>query len=218
MPEKKYPPRFDFKKLEPDVPVEFTLLRKPFSDKAVGDDGEAYMWHLWPVKHTGIEMSLFTPNERVHGGLQYLKVKPGDKFTLTKKASVNTDTGKPFIFYEISCNDDIITTKDTPPAEPAEEVKPEDDPWTNTPVIEDPTPGYRLKEPEKVAPATPQTDYVALFERYYGPIMTAKLKYMETRVNMQKLTDGQFAEILIALDKSTSANVSTILIQNGGRR
>jgi hypothetical protein len=47
--------------------------------------------------------------------------------------------------------------------------------------------------------------------------MDIKVSYMEKRINVQKLTDGQFAEIMIALDKSTSANVSTILIQNGGR-
>lgn len=215
MPEKKYPPRFDFKKLEPDVPVEFTLLKKPFSGKAKNDKGEEYEWHLWAVKHTGIEMSLFTPNERVHAGLLSLKVKPGDKFVITKKPGWNKDTGNQFIYYEMTCDGQTIDTKDTPPPPGNDRgyVKPKEDPLADTLVIEDPTPGYRLKEPEKVAPATPQTDYVALFERYYGPIMTTKLKYFETRINVQKLTDGQFAEIMIALDKSTSRNVTSMLIE-----
>jgi len=217
MPEKTYPPRFDFKKLEPDVPVEFTLLREPFSKEATDDKDEKYWWHLWPVKHTGIEMSLFTPNERVHAGLLSLKVRPGDKFVMTKKQGWNKGTGNQFIYYEISCNDDIITTKDTPPPPGNDRgyVKPEDNPLADTPVIKEPTGHLPHEEPKAV---TPDMDHIAQFNKLYPPIMTAKLKYMETRINIQKLTDGQFAEILIALDKSTSANVSTILIQKGNSR
>lgn len=200
MPEKKYPPRFDFKKLEPDVPVEFTLLRKPFGDKAT-KDGEEYEWHLWPVKHTDVEMSLFTPNERVHAGLLSLKVKLGDKFTLTKKASVNTETGKPFIFYEISCNDDIITTKDTPPPPETKPEETEDD-LTDTPYIKEPS----------------GDSVIQTFNRYYGNIMTLKVDHIASHIDWEKLSDTEKLQTLWELDKSTSANISTILIQNGGRR
>jgi len=199
MPEKNYPPRFDFKKLEPDVPVEFTLLKESRSGKATNEKGEDYEWHLWSVKHTGIEMSLFTPNERVHAGLQSLKVQPQGKFTLTKKASVNTETGKPFIYYHIQYGEESIDTKDSLPMAPKTEEA--EDSLADTPYI---------KEPEDV-----ERDPVKLFMRDYNRLMDIKISYLEKRISMQKLTDGQFAEILIALDKSTSANVSTILIQNG---
>lgn len=198
MPEKNYPPRFDFKKLEPDVPVEFTLLRESRSGKATNEKKEEYEWHLWAVKHTGIEMSLFTPNERVHGGLLYLKVKPGDKFTLTKKASVNTDTGNAFIYYNICSRDNTIDTKDTPPVEPA--TAPEEGPLADTPLIREPK----------------GDDPIHAFRKYYADIMVIKLQLLATQgINWEKLETAEKLQTLWELDKSTSANVSTILIQGG---
>lgn len=167
MPEKKYPPRFDFKKLEPDVAVEFTLLKKSFSGKAT-KDGEEYEWHLWPVKHTGIEMSLFTPNERVHAGLLYLKIKVGDKFTLIKRASVNTETGKPFIYYDMICDGLTVDTKDTLPAEPTEEVEPED-PLADTPVIKEPKSKQRVSSYEDTLRKTIGAG-VDIFQAYCGEV------------------------------------------------
>ena len=203
------PPPFDFKTLAPDVPVQFTLLKEVITGRK---DGADYDWHLYPCSYAGNEIPVFTPNEKVHEALQGLKVEPQGSFTLTKRATVNTKTGKAYSYYLVEYNGQTVSTDDTAilQAKPKPEGQPAD--WEDVPVVKEPKElVVNIQHPVKI-------DYVEEFGCYYGPIMTTKLRYIETRINIQKLTDAQFAEILVALDKSTSANVSTILIQNGGRR
>lgn len=83
--------------------------------------------------------------------------------------------------------------------------KPEEDPLADTPLI---------REPKEL----PRQKYVVLFERYYAPIMDAKLEYMKDRIREDcgtAIGKDELLQTLWELDKSTSANVSTILIQNG---
>lgn len=196
MPERT--PAFDFKGLKPDVPVKFTLLKESFSGRK---DGADYDWHAYPCAYAGNEVMVFTPNERVHTVLQLLKVLPKTNFIITKGSDVNLDTGKPFIFYTIQYGDEIMDTKDT---EPTSAPKPEAGPLADTLLI---------KEPR-------DQDILQTFTRFYGNIMTLKIDNIASHVDWEKLSDPEKLQTLWELDKSTSANVSTILInqqKNGGR-
>lgn len=196
MPEKR-PPPFDFKALKPNVPVEFTLLKKSFSGQSE-KDGETFDWHGYPCSYAGNEIVVFTPSERVHAALQYLKVLPNTKFTITKGSDINLDTGKSFIFYEIKYGDQTIDTKNEL-TNGTEEGAVKDIP--------------HIKEP----PGLAGQSHVAQFERYYAPIMDAKLDYILSKIAPKVPDQAELLQTLWELDKSTSANVSTILIQNGGR-
>ena len=191
MPER--PPAFDFKALKPNVPIEFTLLKESFSGRKEGAD---YDWHAYLCGYAGNEVMVFTPSERVHAALQYLKVLPNTKFTITKGTDLNIKTGKSFIYYEVKYGDQTVDTKNeltngTPEAP--------GDPWADTSPI---------KEPKN-------DNMVRAFEHYYPKIFAVKFNNLHQFIKWEELDNVEKLQVLVGLDASTSANVSTILIQNG---
>ena len=53
---------------------------------------------------------------------------------------------------------------------------------------------------------------MAQFEKYYGPIMDAKLDYIFSKVPAKKIEQTELLQTLWELDRSTSRNVTSMLI------
>jgi hypothetical protein len=149
-----------------------------------------------------IQYTLFAPTEECHQALQKLGInKRGQEFSITKTTQWNKDTGKTVYDYEVELG--IVTE---PPPEARKKSAIPEDPLGDTPYIED--------SRAQIGPY----QHTKTFEECYGRIMEIKLAYFGLKVKWSELDRVEQINILCELDKSTSANVSTILIQNGDRR
>lgn len=196
---------WDWQSLEPDETVTMTMLF-PRTQK---DDGlskeKDYIWHRYPVSVSKTEWTMFTPSEHMHIALQNLGVeKKGDIFRVTKKIDGwNKKTKKSYTYYEIESKGTKLRTDDM-------NGKPSETPQ------------------EQVKRVSSESEIENKFRKWHRPafrtVMDDCMEYLKEQCPLlfedcdSIEAQEKLAQAIIGVARAVAGQVSTLIIQNGGKQ